>query len=247
VNGEWGGPQIVTRRHARELAWDFQSHSQRRSLASADAWERMAALALALLALATGCGASPRAEPSSDARTPRPEQPLYPVHIRQPATLGVLDTSQESATGTPVGIACVTCHGAGVQAPLVERSGASSFHAGVQLKHADLPCAACHDPLDRTRLRLADGSQIEFGEVMRLCGQCHGPQLRDYQHGAHGGMRGYWDLSRGPRERNSCIVCHGPHQPAYPHVIPAPPPRDRFLTPRAPESGSPHEGEPGGQ
>jgi hypothetical protein len=64
--------------------------------------------------------------------------------------------------------------------------------------------------------------------VMDLCGQCHGPQARDYAHGAHGGMTGYWDLSRGPRERNNCIDCHDPHAPAFPKVRPVFAPKDRF-------------------
>jgi hypothetical protein len=72
---------------------------------------------------------------------------------------------------------------------------------------------------------------VEFADVMKLCAQCHGPQFRDYQHGAHGGMNGYWDLSRGGRSRNNCIDCHDPHAPAYVGAIPAPRPRDRFLTP----------------
>jgi predicted CXXCH cytochrome family protein len=42
-------------------------------------------------------------------------------------------------------------------------------------------------------------------------------------------MNGYWDLSKGPRERHSCLNCHDPHKPAYPKVMPAPGPKDRFL------------------
>jgi hypothetical protein len=45
-------------------------------------------------------------------------------------------------------------------------------------------------------------------------------------------MKGYWDLQRGPRQRNGCIGCHAAHAPAYPQVLPAPPPRDRFLSPK---------------
>jgi hypothetical protein len=29
--------------------------------------------------------------------------------------------------------------------------------------------------------------------------------------------------------RNSCVACHAAHEPAYPTVMPAPPPNDRFL------------------
>jgi hypothetical protein len=155
-------------------------------------------------------------------------------------TLGVIDTQQTTAPGAPAGIACATCHADGVRPAIASRAGAAAFHLGVELRHGGLRCDACHAPADRTRLRLADGEEIAFPDVMRLCGQCHGPQLRDYQHGAHGGMRGYWDLSRGPRERNSCIVCHGAHEPAYPKVIPAAPPRDRFLD----RSGDAAQGDP---
>lgn len=182
--------------------------------------------------LACGAASQPDAPVTPPASVAAPS--LYPVQIRHPATLGMVDTEQTTPAGTPAGIACATCHDAGLRASLVARSGASSFHAGVALRHGGLSCDACHAPEDRTRLHLADGERIAFGDVMRLCGQCHGPQLRDYEHGAHGGMRGYWDLSRGPRERNSCIVCHGAHEPVYPLVIPAPPPRDRFLGVREP-------------
>jgi hypothetical protein len=65
---------------------------------------------------------------------------------------------------------------------------------------------------------------------MTLCAQCHGPQFRDYQHGAHGGMSGFWDLSKGGRTRNNCIDCHDPHAPKYPTVTPARGPNDRFQT-----------------
>jgi len=128
---------------------------------------------------------------------------------------------------------------------MAERSGLSRFHAGVALAHGDLTCAACHAPDDRTQLRLADDQRLAFSDVQQLCRQCHGPQYRDYTHGAHGGMRGYWDLSRGPRARNACITCHGAHQPAYPLVQPEPPPRDRFLKPAVaqahPSEETPHE------
>jgi hypothetical protein len=64
---------------------------------------------------------------------------------------------------------------------------------------------------------------------MALCAQCHGTQKRDYDHGAHGGMRGYWDLKRGPRERNHCVSCHDPHAPKFGTFMPVHPPKDRFL------------------
>jgi hypothetical protein len=63
-------------------------------------------------------------------------------------------------------------------------------------------------------------------DAIRLCAQCHGQQHTAYTHGAHGGMNGHWDLSRGDRLRNHCVDCHDPHAPAFPRYMPMPPPRD---------------------
>lgn len=144
----------------------------------------------------------------------------------QPTTLGVVDTPLQDVHGSPIGVGCDSCHGG--EAPIAARPGEPErFHTGVDLVHGDTSCDGCHSA-DRLGLHLADGSPLAFGDVVQLCAQCHGPQWRDYQHGAHGGMTGAWDLRRGDRSRNSCIVCHPAHAPAYPVVQPAPGPRDRF-------------------
>jgi hypothetical protein len=167
---------------------------------------------------------------SSEKQPAAAEKELHPVIVRHPATLGLLDSELNDVRGTPIGVACATCHEAGGRPALDQRDGApEDFHAGVELAHGALSCSSCHDPADRTRLRLADGTPLPMAEVMQLCGQCHGPQFRDYERGSHGGMAGYWDRERGPQLRNSCVACHAAHQPAYPEVIPAAPPRDRFL------------------
>ena len=80
-------------------------------------------------------------------------------------------------------------------------------------------------------LRLADGTRLDFPDVMTLCAQCHGPQMTDYGHGAHGGMTGFWDKSRGPQEKLNCIDCHLPHTPQFPKMQPTFKPKDRFLSP----------------
>lgn len=68
-----------------------------------------------------------------------------------------------------------------------------------------------------------------MARAIELCRQCHGPQARDYDHGTHGGMTGYWDTTRGPRLRNHCTDCHDAHSPAIVPVMPAAPPRDRYF------------------
>lgn len=168
-----------------------------------------------------------------EAVTSTPPDNHFPEQIVHPPTLGTVDTGELDIHGAPIGVACATCHSAAAGAqPLAERPGAPEvFHASVVLKHGNLKCASCHDSENRTLLHLADGETLQMAEVMQLCQQCHGPQYRDFVHGSHGGARGYWDTTRGPRIRNSCVACHAVHDPEYPLVYPAPPPRDRFLNP----------------
>jgi len=160
-----------------------------------------------------------------------PPQRKHPTHISTPHSLRGLLTGETNAMGEPVVVACASCHaGRSTDAGFPEDiTAVRGPHAGLAFAHGDNTCGACHDPEQRDKLRLADGTRIDLVDAMRLCSQCHGPQRRDYDHGAHGGMRGYWDLTRGPRERNHCVSCHDPHRPAYPKLIPAPPPRDRGM------------------
>ena len=169
---------------------------------------------------------------------------LHPIVIEHPTTLGKVTTGLRDAAGRAIGIECATCHAAGDGPALAALAEApKDFHAGIQMAHGKLPCNACHSPNDRTRLRLASGETLEMGEVIQLCGQCHSSQLRSFQHMAHGGARGYWDRTKGPTIRNSCVTCHAAHAPAYPLVNPAAPPNDRFLT--APHgSPAPHSPPP---
>lgn len=166
------------------------------------------------------------------------DAPLHPVEIHLPTTLGVADTPLLDARGRPIGVACATCHG-----PTAQTSWAASpgdpevFHGAVELQHGQLTCNACHDAIERSRLHLADGTPLELRDAMTLCAQCHGVQMRDYRNGSHGGMNGYWDRRRGPRNRNHCVDCHAPHDPAYGSVLPVHPPRDRYL-----ETPEPHDG-----
>lgn len=148
--------------------------------------------------------------------------------------------------GHAVEASCVSCHATRPPNPGNHLAAdLDEFHQGLTVQHGSLSCLSCHNSDDYSTLRLADGKKVGFSDVMSLCAQCHGPQFRDYQHGSHGGMTGYWDLKRGPRQRNNCIDCHDPHAPAYTGVHPAPGPRDRFLTPNHTQtnqhSGAAHE------
>jgi hypothetical protein len=48
---------------------------------------------------------------------------------------------------------------------------------------------------------------------------------RDWQHGSHGRINGYWDTAQGQLVRLRCIECHDPHHPPFQPLASAPPPR----------------------
>lgn len=184
-----------------------------------------------------GCGVR-----SQDDIGAAPEQPLLEralesadkaVVVRDWGRRPEVDTGLRDDLGRPVRAACGTCHlsrPANAANRLAE--DLDDFHQGLVVQHGSLRCVACHNA-DRgyDSLRLADGSPVNFEDVMQLCAQCHGPQHRDYLRGAHGGMQGYWDPQKGPRLRNNCLHCHDPHAPKYPAMRPAKGPNDRFLSP----------------
>ncbi|QQL44854.1 hypothetical protein [Sulfuriroseicoccus oceanibius] len=138
-----------------------------------------------------------------------------------------------TVNGKEVSVRCDTCH-AGMETNkwLASADGLQTFHVGLKFDHGKgaLTCMACHNSEDYETLRKADGMVVRFSDSMQLCAQCHGRQYRDYMGGTHGGMTGYWDLQRGGRKRNHCIDCHDPHAPAFPQMMPMPPPMIRAGT-----------------
>jgi len=184
-------------------------------------------LVLMLPLSATGCGpddvprsfASQRGSASGE------------VEINVPAKLYSIESDRLDPLGRPIRIACATCHST-KESAVVPQSPADlqDFHMGLAFDHGSNRCASCHvsEPRRAPELRLADGTHVPMTEAMQLCAQCHGPQYRDYKAGAHGGMSGSWDLSRGNRRRNNCVDCHDPHVPRTPAVQPAARMRDRL-------------------
>lgn len=154
------------------------------------------------------------------------ETACYPVVIRQPDGQLLVDSGKVNPRGEPILISCATCHD--TRAPQVATNHPSQldeFHQGLRYAHGDLTCLSCHQAEDYDMLRKSDGTSIKINDSINLCAQCHGPQYRDYRNGSHGGMTGHWDLTRGGRQRNTCIDCHDPHHPAYPLVTPVFPPK----------------------
>ncbi len=161
-------------------------------------------------------------------------EPQYAVEtLGVPETPTVL-TDALTHSGKPAEVACATCHTTRAPAPTRRTEDLDEFHQGLVMQHGDLSCLSCHNSENYDTLKLADGTTVGFENVMQLCAQCHGPQSRDYRNGSHGGMHGYWDLSRGPRQRNACTACHDAHAPAYPQLMPVFPPKDIIPPEHAP-------------
>ena len=175
--------------------------------------------------------AEPVAGPTAADASPRAVAP-QPVELSVTNKTPRIATSHVDSAGKPVSLPCSSCHSVKAPDPKKRRGDQLlHFHQGLTMAQGDLTCVSCHDSRDYDQLRLADLTSVTFPDVMMLCSQCHGPQRRDYDHGAHGGMSGYWDLSRGKRVRNGCTACHDPHAPAFRKMLTAPGPRDRFAAP----------------
>jgi len=85
-------------------------------------------------------------------------------------------------------------------------------------------CYNCHNEQNLATLQVRDGREVKFDNIPALCGSCHGPNLRDWEAGAHGRTSGYWNRSLGAMDRLSCANCHNPHSPRIPTREPAPAP-----------------------
>ena len=159
-----------------------------------------------------------------------PSRADFPIEILKPLGPPRVTTGLKDSDGSEVMVACSTCHT--TRPPNHQNKTArdlDEFHGGTVLAHGTVSCLSCHNERDYDALRLADGSRVEFSDVMTLCAQCHGAQMTSYEHGAHGGMNGFWDLTRGPRTKHNCIDCHNPHAPQFPKMQPMFKPKDRFL------------------
>jgi len=122
---------------------------------------------------------------------------------------------------------CIACHEenrAPTECQTCHKEIREPQHKDIVLHHAENQrgCLDCHHPGDRDVLRLANGQSVPFAESYRLCGQCHGPKLRDWKVGLHGKRTGMWD---GERQYFLCVHCHrNPHAPQFPAMTPEPPP-----------------------
>ncbi len=107
--------------------------------------------------------------------------------------------------------------------PVAEPRELTEFHTERELRHGEGIgwCDSCHTIEDVDYLHLIDGTRFSFDEVDRLCGQCHGPQHREWRRGLHGIQTGGW---YGTTYRRLCTACHDPHTPGRITLESLPPP-----------------------
>ncbi|MDP1662455.1 MAG: cytochrome c3 family protein [Phycisphaerales bacterium] len=138
-----------------------------------------------------------------------------------PRRIAMTDPAHIAVNGEPQN--CNGCH-------QIFKSGspagaALSFHQDVQLRHGlNDRCVNCHDPENRERLTLRDGTAVSFKETAQLCAQCHGTVYRDWQRGTHGKTLGSWVTGSAAQHRLNCNDCHNPHAPKYEPYVPLPGP-----------------------
>ena len=116
---------------------------------------------------------------------------------------------------------CSDCHDAADEVNTTRRE--VDMHDDIVFDHDSKNrwCLDCHDTRNRDVLHLADGRPVKFTESYLLCGQCHGPQLKNWRAGDHGRRTGYWS---GRKEYLLCAHCHDPQSPTIKPLEPLPPP-----------------------
>jgi len=188
-----------------------------------------ACLAISVLAGCYSRGTDHTLDELPQATTGAPKTAHQAEVHRAYAELG-MTTGSRGIDDKPSRVPCATCHAERRPADGTNLTmSAGPPHQGITVEHGGQPCQGCHEPPDYERFRRQSGVPLQYRDVMDLCAQCHGRQKRDFEHGAHGGMNGFWDLNLGPRQLNHCLDCHDPHKPASRQVEPAELPRYRFV------------------
>lgn len=173
-----------------------------------------------------GCRAAP---PPQTAKLSEPTVTAAVTQVHASPKLRGVQSPLVDNLGRPITVACANCHSLRKSDVLpASTADLDEFHRGLTFAHGSLRCASCHVPGRVDVVHLADGPEVPIDDAIQLCGQCHGPQLSSYTQGAHGGMNGHWDTSRGDRVKNHCVDCHDPHQPAFQPTVPVLPPKDRL-------------------
>lgn len=144
--------------------------------------------------------------------------------VRMPEVELAMATGETGPDGQPLVQTCAECHDDRRPNPHARSISSKGFHAGMDYHHGAQSCLTCHDMKNYDKLHTVAGRPLSMSNSLKLCSQCHVFQHRDFVDGVHGGMSGHWDLTRGGRQRQTCIDCHDPHHPATPPVEAEPPP-----------------------
>ncbi len=134
---------------------------------------------------------------------------------------------------------CTVCHANLKPNPTPREivAGPTSPNHRFKLNHGNgrFWCFECHNPANRDKLRLLNGTEIDFKDSPILCSQCHGIVYRDWEAHIHGRWTGSWEEGKpalscasvnAPDDRG----CHNPHDPKFKPIEPEPAPK------RPPES-----------
>ena len=131
-----------------------------------------------------------------------PDSAIDPTPVRQPQLL------PEYRAGVFT-YRCSECHKI-IDSP-AETTRTLTQHTEIQLEHGiNTRCFNCHHPTNRDAFVDDYGREIPWDQPPELCGKCHGPVYRDWQHGSHGRTNGYWDRTKGSRRGDgvSSVMIH---------------------------------------
>ncbi len=177
--------------------------------------------------------------------TVRPLRFDSPVTAAVPVAASIIDTTPNRPTAMQplyrIGAFTFHCNECHRSVPAPHAAGQEvTKHADVVMAHGmNTRCLNCHHPTNREVFVDDYGKEIPWDQPQLLCAKCHGPVYRDWQHGSHGRINGYWDRSRGAQVRLKCVECHDPHHPPFPPLASAPGPHTLRVEPHTRE---PHTG-----
>ena len=117
---------------------------------------------------------------------------------------------------------CSECHSEPLDQLLSEKPKVGEkSHWNIELEHASeqvMNCTSCHSEGNMDELHSITNQPISFNDSYQLCAQCHETQYKDWAGGAHGKRVGGWAK---PVVKNTCVNCHDPHKPGFPHKYPS--------------------------
>ena len=166
---------------------------------------------------------------------PAPVEPAPAVDpaFTNVATVRVSAGDLIKSGGDASGLDCYACHDK-AKPPSLQFDAKNNIvlpkeHQDLVMRHGrngrNENCFNCHDQNNLDRLKTRDGHILKWEESTQLCASCHGPTYRDWEAGIHGRTSGEWNPKSSARTRQQCASCHSPHNPEFPSMNPAPPPR----------------------